>query len=196
MWMLNLKEPQVNLKGILLSLLFFCCSTWQVLAADGKISMTGGYFSINAKAGGKSDNISNPSAFRMGYQYPVMDKFELVAGYSVLLADFSGSDLGYGLDFGAHYYPLTLASDDQYKDQNFSVRGHSEYSPFIGLGFYQRQFQSVKNSYAGLGATVGVEKYLNKKINLKGEARYISLGGSGDSSATEMNLLVGIVYKL
>lgn len=185
----------MNLKGIQLSL-FAALFSASAMAAEGKVSLTAGYFGISAKTNEKTSNIGNPSAFRAAYQYPFLEKFEAVAGYSILLADFSGSDMGYGLDFGAHYYPFTMSSDDVVKDPHIEVKGHENYSPFIGLGFYQRQFQSVKNSYAGLGATVGVEKYYDKKINFKAEARYITLGGSGDSSATEMNFLIGIVYKL
>jgi hypothetical protein len=186
----------VNLKGIQLSLIAVLLLAEPVLAAEGKISLTGGYFGISAKANGTTSSIGNPSAFRIGYQYPILDKFELAAGYSILMADFSGSDLGYGLDLGANYYPLTFSHEERVQDPHFEVKRYQEYSPFVGLGFYQRQFQSVKNSYAGLGATIGLEKYYNKKINLKAEARYITLGGSGDSSATEINFLLGIVYKL
>lgn len=186
----------MNLKGIQLSFLLALILSGTAMAAEGKISLTAGYFGISAKTNETTSNISNPSAFRAGYQYAFMDKFEMVAGYSILLADFSGTDLGYGLDLGAHYYPFTFASDEVIKDSHFDVRRFEDYSPFVGLGFYQRQFQSVKNSYAGLGVTVGVEKYYSKKINLKAEARYITLGGSGESTATEMNFLLGIVYKL
>ena len=188
----------MNLKGIQLnffSLLLLLIST-SGFASEGKISLTGGYFAISAKANNQTSNVSNPSAFRVAYQYPLLNHFEMVGGYSVLLADFSGSDMGYGLDFGANYYPLTFSSEEKVKDPTISVKRYQDYSPFLGIGFYQRQFQSVKNSYAGLGGTVGLEKYYDKKINLKAEARYIQLAGSGESTATEINLLVGIVYKL
>ena len=186
----------MNLKGIQLSLLSFVLISSPLLAAEGKISLTAGYFGISAKANGETSSISNPSAFRAGYQYPMLDKFELQAGYTILMADFSGSDLGYGLDLGANYFPFTFSHEEKVHDPHFDVRRYEDYSPFIGLGFYQRQFQSVKNSYAGLGGTVGVEKYHNKKINFKAEARYIQLAGSGESTANEINFLVGIVYKL
>jgi hypothetical protein len=186
----------VNLKGIRLNLLTILLMAGSAMAADGKISLTGGYFGINAKANGQTANIGNPSAFKIGYQYPILNHFEFTGNYTILMADFSGSDLGYGLDVGANYYPITFSSEEKVKDDYFEVKRYQDYSPYIGLGFYQRQFQSVKNSYAGLGATVGLEKYYDKKINLKAEARYITLAGSGDSEATEMNFLFGIVYKL
>ena len=186
----------MSLKGIRLSLLMTLLLSEAALSSEGKISLTGGYFAISAKTAQTSSNISNPSAFRIAYQYPFMNHYEIVGGYSVLLADFAGSDLGYGLDLGANYYPLTFSHEEKSKDPYFDVKRHQDYLPFVGVGFYQRQFQSVKNSYAGLGVTAGLEKYYSKKINLKAEARYIQLGGSGESTATEMNFLVGIVYKL
>lgn len=186
----------MNLKGIQRSIAAYLLVSGIASAADGKISLTGGYFALNAKAGGASTSISNPSAFRIAYQYPVMEKFELVAGYSILLADFAGTDLGYGLDLGANYYPFTLSHDDIVKDPVFDVKRIEKYSPYVGLGFYQRQFQSVKNSYAGLGFTAGTEKYYTNKINLKLEGRYVNLGGSGESTATEMSFMFGIAYKL
>jgi hypothetical protein len=188
----------VILIGIRLSLLVLtvCFFSESVLASEGKISMTGGYFGISAKANGNTANISNPSAFRLGYQHPISNHFELVGGYTIIMADFSGSDLGYGLDVGANYFPLTFSHDEFVKDPHFEVKRFEQHSPYVGLGFYQRQFQSVQNSYAGLGATVGLERYHNKKINFKAEVRYITLAGSGDSEATEMNFMLGIVYKL
>ena len=184
--------------GIRLSLLLLTVSFFSgsALASEGKISMTGGYFGISAKANGKTANISNPSAFRIGYQHPISNHFEMVGGYTILMADFAGTDLGYGLDVGANYFPLTFSRVEKVKDPFFEVKRYQQYSPYVGLGFYQRQFQSVQNSYAGLGATVGLERYHNKNISFKGEIRYITMAGSGDSEATEMNFMLGIVYKL
>ncbi len=186
----------MSLKGIQLKFLFLLLISEAALSSEGKISLTGGYFAISAKTSQDSANISNPSAFRVAYQFPVLNQFEIVGGYSILLADFSGSDLGYGLDLGANYYPFTFSHEQISKDPFMEVKRHQDYLPFVGLGFYQRQFQSVKNSYAGLGVTAGIEKYYSKKINLKAEARYIQLGGSAESTATEMNFLLGIVYKI
>jgi hypothetical protein len=179
------------LRSLLLA--FFCSSAW---AEGGKIGFSTGFFAISAKANGKSDSISNPSAFRGSYAKSVLRKYELSVGYTFLLSDFSGSDLGYGIDIGANYFPLTLSSDQNFKNSEASIRSYSNYSPYIGLGFYQRNFQSIKNSYAGFGATLGCEKYYSAEINFKAEARYISMSGSGESEATEVNLLIGIIYKI
>jgi hypothetical protein len=186
----------VTLTSRLLKFLIISSICTSAYAEGGKIGFSTGFFAINAKANGKSDSISNPSAFRGSYSKSVLKKYELSVGYTFLLSDFSGSDLGYGIDIGANYFPLTLSSDQNFKNSEASVLSYSKYSPYLGLGFYQRNFQSIKNSYAGFGAILGCEKYYSKEINFKVETRYISMSGSGQSEATEMNLLIGIIYKI
>lgn len=161
-----------------------------------KISLTGGYFSISATAGDQSSSISNPSAFHVGYQKIFTDSLEFKIGYSVLMADFSGSDLGYGVDVGFNYYPMSAAADEKYRDENLTVKTYEIWRPFVGFAFNQRNFQSVRNSYAGIGLNAGAEKYHNEKMNWVGELRYTSLGGSNESAATEMQLMFGVVFKL
>lgn len=182
---------QLNLP-IILSCAFLSTSA---IAAE-KISLTGGYFSISATAGEQSSSISNPSAFHVGYQKTFTDSLEFKIGYSVLMADFSGSDLGYGVDVGLNYYPMSSAADEKYRDENLTVKTYEIWRPFVGFAFNQRNFQSVRNSYAGMGINFGAEKYHNEKMNWVGELRYTSLGGSNESEATEMQLMFGVVFKL
>lgn len=155
-----------------------------------------GYFSLNAQVDGQTTTVSNPSALALGYLKPFADQFEFKIGYSLLLADYAASDMGYGLNAGINYFPFNSAMDEKYKSDNFEVFRYEDYKPFLSLGFVQRNFQSVKNSYAGFGAGVGVEKYYDKTISFKAEYRYHSLTGPSDSSATEINLLIGIIYKI
>lgn len=164
-------------------------------ANENAFEVTGGYFNINAKTNGKTAAISNPSIFRFAYSRAVGQRFNFSVGYTVLMSDFSGSDLGYGLDIGANYFLLGSSSDEVFKNNEIKVRRFESYRPYVGAAFYQRQFQATKNSYAGVGLTAGVEKHLTEKMNLKGEARFINLSGSGESTATEMNLLFGVVFK-
>lgn len=161
-----------------------------------KIDILAGYFSVDASVDGSKAKISNPSILYLGYGQPILDQFEFRGGYTVLMSDFTGSDLGYGVNVGFNYFPTTSALEENFKSENVEVTRYEDLKPYVGLGFYQRSFQSVRISYAGFGFNGGVEKYYSKKINLKAEARYIKLSGSSSSSATETNLLVGIVYKL
>lgn len=177
--------------SLLLTLLPVCAS-----ANPGKLALDYGYFSINAKAGGKSTSVANPSALRLGYLMGVHRKVDLNFSYSVLLADFSGSDLGYGADIGANFFPFTDARDRIYEDDKFSARVSETWRPYVGLAFHQRNFQSVKNSYAGFGASLGSEYTINEDFNLRGEGRMIQLAGSGESEATEIGAFLGVVMKL
>lgn len=176
--------------------LFFILLSLPVIAADAKLTADAGFFAISAKANGESSSISNPSAFRLGYLHAVAKKLELAVQYSILVADFSGSDLGYGLDVGANYYPFTNAHDENFKSERISATTYDLWKPYAGINFHQRNFQSVKNSYAGFGVAAGTERYLNEKMNLRGEVRYISLAGASASTATETNFFVGVVFKL
>jgi hypothetical protein len=165
-------------------------------SGNSKVSIAAGFFSINASVGTQSESISSPSAFHVGYKREFGSNFEFKIGYSVLLADFTGSDLGYGVDVGVNYYLLTGASDQSYRDERVTVVSHELWRPFVGFGFNQRNFQSVRNSYAGMGITLGAERYYDDKINWIGEFKYTSMGGSNESEATEMQVLMGLVFKL
>lgn len=177
--------------------LIVSCALWSssALCAE-KISLTGGFFSINATAGQTTSSISSPSAFHVGYKKTFTDSLEFKIGYSVLMADFSGSDLGYGVDVGLNYYPFSAAADEKYRDENLTVKTYEMWRPFVGFAFNQRSFQSVRNSYAGMGINAGAEKYHNEKMNWVGEFKYTSMGGSNESEATEMQLMLGVVFKL
>jgi hypothetical protein len=166
------------------------------LASDGKVSVSTGYFAIAAKSSGESSSVSNPSMFHIGYLQPRWDNFEFKIGYTMLMADFSGSDLGYGLDAGLNYYPFSDASDHKLQTQILNAKSYQQWRPMVGFSFNQRNFQSVRNSYAGFGFNAGVERYYDEEINFKGEVRYVSMSGSNESVATETALLFGVVFKL
>ncbi len=181
---------KLKLLSVLLILLPF--TSW----GRGKFSAAGGYFSINAKAEDGSASVSNPSAFHLTYAHSLTERVEGRMGYSILMADFSGSDFGYGLDFGVNYFIKSSSYEETYTDDTIRVTRYEHWAPYAGVAFYQRSFQSIKNSYAGMGFHLGTEKYLNEKMNYKGEIRYVGLSGSNQSTATEMALLLGLVWKL
>lgn len=165
------------------------------LANDNAFDVSYGYFSIKAKTDKKDTSISNPSAFRFAYHRSISQHFVFSAGYTILMSDFSGKDLGYGIDLGVNYFFLSSAMDQTFKNNDIKVRSYEIYRPYVGAAFYQRQFQATKNSYAGPGLNLGVERYLSEKMNLKTEIRYIQLSGSGESTATELNLFIGVGFK-
>lgn len=178
----------------LLSLLFFVSSL--AYGGNEKLALDVGYFALDASAGGESSSISNPSAFRLAFLKPLTEKVELNLAYSLILADFSGSDLGFGPDLGLNYYFLTSAADKKLETEEFKVRVSELWKPYLGLAFHQRNFQSVKNSYAGFGLSIGVEHRYERNLAFRTEARYIGLAGSGESEATELGLFFGVVINL
>jgi hypothetical protein len=182
-----------NRLKLALALLFWTNHGW---SGNSKVSVAAGFFAINAKSGNESSSVSSPSALHVGYQREVGKKMEFKIGYSILMADFTGSDLGYGVDAGLNYYPVSGVSDQTYRDERVLVVSRELWRPYVGVAFNQRNFQSVRNSYAGMGLAFGSERYHDEKINFKGEIKYTSLGGSSESQATEIQALVGIVFKL
>ncbi len=179
---------------IFLVLGVFCSSN--SFAMNGKFVASYGYFNINAKTSDTTASISNPSAFHLGYLQPKWNNWEFKIGYSVLLADFAGSDMGFGVDAGVNYYPFSDAGDEKFTDGKVTIHRYEIWRPFVGVAFNQRNFQSIRNSYAGFGLAAGSERYFNEHLNFRAEARYVTLAGSGESTATETSLWFGVVFKL
>lgn len=164
--------------------------------ALGRLDLSYGYFSIKAKASGKTTNISNFAATNLAYLIPFGEKLQANLGYSVLLSDMAGTDKGYGLNLGINYFPINSSKNETFKDEHFQVERYETLKPYIGAGFYQRDFQSTKNSYAGFGGNVGVERYYNKTMSFKTELRYITLTGSNSSTAKEINAFLGVIFRI
>jgi hypothetical protein len=164
--------------------------------ALGRLDLSFGYFSIQAKADSKTTNISNLAASNLSFLLPFGEQFQANLGYSVLLSDLAGTDKGYGLNIGINYFPLSSSKNEILKDEHFQVERFEIWKPFIGAGFYQRNFQSTKNSYAGFGWSAGIERYLNKIMSLKTELRYITLSGSNSSTAKEINAFFGVIFRI
>jgi hypothetical protein len=164
--------------------------------AKGRLDFSYGYFSINSKTEEQAATISNPTAFNAAYLYNLNEKTSLNFGYSLLLADFAASDKGYGFNMGVNYYPLSAAINEKFNNSDIEVERFEIWKPYLGFGFYQRNFQSIKDSYAGFGLTLGVERFYTKKLSFKSEIRIISLSGSNEAKATELNALFGLIYSL
>ncbi len=180
-------------KKLLSIFIFILCGNAFAL---GRLDFSYGYFSIKSKADNKETSVSNPSAMNVAYLFPIMEKIHLNFGYSVLLADFSGSDKGYGLNLGFNFYPFSSGKNENYKNERVEIERFEALRPYVGVAFYQRDFQSIKNSYAGFGISPGIERYINKNMSLKSELRLISLSGSNSSTAIETDLFVGVIFNI
>ena len=173
--------------------------------ALGRIDFSYGFYSINSKPGkssttatdsNKASSISGPYLFNLAYLLAIAEKAQLNFGYSVLLADISGTDKGYGVNIGLNYFLIGSAKNENLKNDSLDVERFELWKPYAGFGFYQRDFQSVKNSFAGFGLNGGVERYYTKNMSLKAELRYISLSGTNSSVATEINAILGVIFVI
>jgi hypothetical protein len=182
-------------KKLALSLLFFFSLSALADNKVGRVDLSWGFFSLNGKAAKESTSVSGPTAFVFSYHKPLLPHWEFNGGYSLLLADLSGSDMGYGFNLGVNYLLFQDWAENTEKMNAFKISEIKTWIPFVGLGFYQRSFESIKNSFAGFGVNGGTEKVMSKTMNLKVEVRYINLSGSSQTTATEMDLLLGLVFK-
>jgi hypothetical protein len=174
--------------------LIFCFTVSSCLAA--KVDVMGGFFSLNAKTNSGSANVSTLGSYRVSASKSFFDSLDAVLGYTINMSNTIGGDFAYGIDLGVNYFPFTFTEPSHFESEGVSVRRDELWRPYVGFSFNQRQFQSVKNGYAGFGVNLGSEYSINKKYSLKSEFRYISLAGSSESEATEMNILFGVSFKI
>lgn len=165
-------------------------------AQAAKIDLMAGGFSIDAKTSSGDSNVSTLGSYRAAFSKSIFDRIDIGLGYTLNMENTFGGDMAYGLDIGFNYFPLTYTEPKLLEQNHLSIWREEVWRPYVGLSFNQRQFQSVKNSFAGFGFDAGTEIAFNKKYSFKVEFRYISLGGSSESEATEMNVLGGISFKI
>lgn len=163
-------------------------------AFAAKYDFTVGAYSYNAKVSGKTTTLSGFGTYEASYLVPVRDQFEINLGYSFTMTNVIGGDYSYGPKIGFNYFPLNFSSDSSINVDNKIITIHDSYKPYIGVSFNQRQFQSAKTSYAGIGLNLGMEKYINEKYTLKVEMKMNNYTGASNATATEMNILTGLVF--
>ena len=165
-------------------------------AQAAKFDFMLGMFSLTATTTSGDTNVSSLGSYRAAFSRPILDQLDAFIGYTLNMSNTVGGDLGYGLDIGCNYFPFTFTESKILEKEGLTIRRDEIWRPYAGISFNQRQFQSVKNSYAGFGVNAGTEYSLNKNYSLKAEIRYISLAGSSESEATEINVLAGVSLKI
>ncbi len=176
--------------------LFIISSLLITTAKAAKFDAMVGMFQIDATAAGQTASIGGFGSYKLQFNKSVLDNFDTFIGYTVNMANMIGGDMGYGLDIGVNYFPFSFTEPSEFDKGPWSIRRDELWRPYVGMSFNQRNFQSVKNGYAGFGFNFGTEYAFNKQYSLKAELRYISLTGSSESTATEINTLVGISLKI
>lgn len=160
-----------------------------------KIDVMTGWYSITAETATESSEISNFGLYRINYMISLLPKLELIVGYSLMMSDILGGDLGFGIDGSFVYYPISTSWRILAVVDNAKMSIDGIWRPYLGMGFSQRQFQSVQSTYAGFSFNVGVERSLARTFDVKGEIRYLLLQGTRDSTATELSAVGGVVFS-
>ncbi len=159
----------------------------------GKYDVMFGAFSMNAKVSTRTTNISGLGTYEASYLNSLSDHFELNLGYSFTMTNIIGGDYSYGPKLGINYYPINYASNAEIKTANKVIQVNDHYKPYVGIAFNQRQFQSARTSYAGFGMALGCEKYINSEYTIKSEVKMNTYTGAQEATASEMNILIGLV---
>lgn len=174
---------------------FFILYTATSEAASNKIDLDVGYYSLTASSGSTSGTISNPGIYRVGYRRAVSPRVDIGIGYTILFTKIISGDTGFGLDINGTYYFLGASSLVESQGEHSYLAYTEDLRPYVSLSFAQRNYQSIQTSYAGFGASAGIEKNLVERLSAKISARYNMLSAGDESSAKELSFSGGIVIE-
>jgi hypothetical protein len=167
------------------------CGLWATPAAARKLSAGLGFFSVNAKTQSSSASLSGVGAYQIAYEHPLAGSVDLRLGYSLLMTRGIGGDLSFGLDLGGSYYPLTRSSAVEWSSEQARLLVQELWRPYVGAGFFQRNFQSLQSGFAGFGGWAGVDRAIQGPLSARFEARYLSLSGPKSSRVSQVELSIG-----
>jgi hypothetical protein len=181
-------------------LLALTCLVFMVtssIAFAKKIELSGGLFSFESKntRANTSASLSGVGSYHIAFKYGLLDQYELDAGYSLIATKGLGGDLSFGFDLGANYFPTSLSDDYRFENSTAKAKLEYHWRPYVGIGFHQRNFQSTSTQYAGWGLKVGAEKSWTPDFQWIGSIRYGLLSGPNQSTATQIELLIGGVFN-
>lgn len=160
-------------------------------ASAAKVGVELGYFSLSAQSGARSGSASALGMYRVAYRAPWLERLELDLGYSLFMTRTLQGDLGFGLDLGVNWYPLTEVGPAEFAGGSSTFVFDPIWRPFFGGAFVQRQFQSVQTGYAGFSFKAGIERSVSERLSALASLRWLGLRGSQTASATEWDVLFG-----
>ncbi len=160
------------------------------------LDVLAGGFLVEAKAGGNSGNVANLGSYRLAVGQEIVPKFEASIGYTLMASEILGGSLSYGFDFTGVYFPTRLSRGEPVSAGNIQYSLRELWQPYVGAGFHQRQFQSVRSHYAGFGVSAGVLRALPGDLSFKGELRYIMLSGPSNGQGSELSIVAGVRIQL
>jgi hypothetical protein len=161
-------------------------------AVAGKMNIMGGMYSVTASTDDTEGSLSNFGTYKFQYGTHVYGNIEAGIGYTLIMSDAVGGDLIYGLDIGINYFPVTPPTLSKFLSNNINIKVEEMWRPYLSFGFHQREVQSVKVSYAGIGVGVGMEGKLTNSLSFVSELRYITLAGANNGEANELEAVFGV----
>lgn len=165
-------------------------------ASDNALDFSAGFYSIkgtNARAK-TSSSISGPGAYQLAYRRRVSPHFDVGLGYSVYFSQVITGDSVFGLDLMAQYYPFSSSRGVRSESPEVMVTITEVWRPYVGLAFMQRNFQGVQATYVGFAGVIGTQYALQGATSLFAYARYAALNASSSSTATELNVSLGVSF--
>lgn len=183
------------MKARLRSLILIICAFTALPARAYKLDFMAGGFSLTAETSGGSGSKSGLGAYKFTYAIPVTGDLDFGLGYTLIFSDIFTGDASFGLDFEVSYFPMSPSAPIGISTANTSVRMTEVWSPFVGVGYHQRQFQSVQTQYNGFSAAVGVERALTENARIKGMCRYLFMNGANEATATILDVLAGVSFQ-
>lgn len=169
----------------------FALAAFSGSAQAAKFELQGGGYIVDASTGSKSASVSGPGALAFGYAHRLVRHVEVTFGYTLLIA----GDIANGFDIGARWFPVTENEKTSWESGQATLVSAEVWRPYVGVGFSQRQFQSVKAGYSGFGADIGIERTLEESFVLRAAIRYRQYAGQSGSSASEWNGLFGVAFN-
>ena len=163
-------------------------------AHANKLSLGVGGYSLSADVGSEKTNLSNLGAYKFQYHSKLLENFELVLGYAILVENIFTGDKAFGPNMGLNYFPMGSQTLSNITLSDFSISSIKKLNPYVSLGFNQRQYQSINSSYSGFSIGGGVETGWTKNLLFYLDLQYASLDGPNEGSATEISSVIGIGY--
>lgn len=187
-----------RLEFIVVGLVGLVLASWAApaRAQSNKFEFAAGYYQLSSDGSGTSTSVANFGTYRALYHHTFFANLEIVLGYSLFVSDVISGDKGFGPDLGLMYFPLGPASDVKIATDTVSLSFSEKWRPFGAVTFHQRSFQSIDSSFAGFGAAVGTEYDGGGFLDYKAELRYLLLGGPSNSSASQIEALLGVILPL
>jgi len=161
-------------------------------AANNKIDIEIGGYSLVAKSGTNSGNISSLGIYHIGYRRAVHPRIDIGIGYTLLFTKIITGDTGFGLDINGTYYFLGASNLVESQGTHSYLSYSEDLRPFVSLNFAQRNYQSIQTSYAGFGGALGLEKSIAERLSVKVLSRYSMLSAGSGATAQELSFLGGL----